>query len=250
MEVRILGIPFANDSVEALVERSLKGGLVVVPSGPGLAVDLRNNPDYRKAVTSADLAIADSGAMVLFWKLFRGKSIERVSGLRFLKHLLQVESLKQPGATFWVHPTEGQMKVNNFWLKEQGFFLKDSCNYIAPMYPRKDIQDDKLWESLRAENPKAIILCIGGGVQERLGWWIREQYRMASRRCPAVICTGAAIGFLSGNQINVPDWADRLYLTWLVRCVSNPKTYIPRYWSALPIAWRIIRYGKKLPMPR
>ncbi|MEX0323068.1 MAG: WecB/TagA/CpsF family glycosyltransferase [Puniceicoccaceae bacterium] len=247
MEVKILGIPFVSDSVEALVDRSLKGGLVVVPSGPGLAVDLRNNPDYRTAVTTADLALTDSGAMVLLWKLFRGKSIKRVSGLRFLKHLLVKKALTEAGATFWVHPNQDQQKLNYNWLKEQGFNIPDKSNYVAPMYPQRDIEDHALWEALKTEKPKAIVLCIGGGVQERLGWWLREQYRAAGRSCPAIICTGAAIGFLSGNQVNVPNWADKLFLTWLVRCVSDPKTFVPRYWSALPLVWMILKYGECCP---
>lgn len=247
MSQQILGITFSDGPVESLISKALKGGLVVVPSGPGLVVDLLKNPDYRMAVKTADLALPDSGAMVLFWKLFRGKSIERVSGLRFLKHLLMENALKESGATFWVHPTQGQKTVNENWLRKQGFNIPDKSNYVAPMYPQRDIEDHSLWEFLKYENPKAIVLCIGGGVQERLGWWLREQYRKEDRSCPPIISTGAAIGFLSGNQVNVPNWADKFFLTWLVRCISNPKIYIPRYWSALPLAWLILRYGKKCP---
>lgn len=249
MSQQILGITFSDGPIESLISKALKGGLVVVPSGPGLAVDLRNNPDYRTAVTTADLALTDSGAMVLFWKLFRGKSIERVSGLRFFKHLLKEKSLQEVGATFWVHPTEEQKKVNVDWLRVQGFNIPDKSNYVAPIYAKRGIEDYALWEALKTQDPIAIVLCIGGGVQERLGCWLREQYRKEDRSCPAIICTGAAIGFLSGNQVNVPDWADRFFLTWLVRCLSAPKIYVPRYLSALPLAWLILRHGEKCPLP-
>ena len=37
---------------------------------------------------SADLAIADSGLMVLTWRLLRREKIQRISGLKYLKQLL------------------------------------------------------------------------------------------------------------------------------------------------------------------
>jgi exopolysaccharide biosynthesis WecB/TagA/CpsF family protein len=244
---QILGVQFASASAEELVEQALKGGLVVVPSGPGLAVDLLKSHDYRTAVTEADIAVADSGAMVLFMKLFHRKRVQRVSGLQFLQVLLSQEALKAAGSAFWVHPTEAQMETNIYCLEDNGFRSGKSDNYVAPFYPSADIEDFTLLEQLKEREPKAIILCVGGGVQERLGYWIREQYKQAELPCPAIICTGAAIGFLSGNQVHIPKWADRCYLGWFFRCISDPKTFIPRYWSAVPLAYYIIRYGEKLP---
>jgi len=247
MKQRILGIEFSDLPLEELVDQALKGGLTVVPSGPGLAVDLRHNEEYQKALATADTVIADSGAMALFWRLFRGRRIRRISGLRFLSSLLQQSALHDPGATFWVHPSECQQLKNRKWLLDQGLPLADEDNYVAPMYPEYRLSDKKLWDQLSQRNPKAIILCIGGGVQERLGWWIREQYRVNKRNCPAIICTGAAIGFLSGNQVHIPAWADRMYLGWLIRCLSEPRRYLPRYWSAVPLAYRIFRYKAEHP---
>ena len=243
----ILGIRFADSPAQELMDQALKGGLVVVPSGPGLAIDLLKSHDYRSAVTEADIAVADSGAMVLFMMLFYCKRVQRVSGLQFLQVLLSQEALKAAGSTFWVHPTEAQMETNSYWLEDNGFRSGKSDNYVAPFYPSADMEDFTLLEQLKEREPKAIILCIGGGVQERLGYWIREQYRLLGRPCPAIICTGAAIGFLSGNQINIPVWADRLYLGWFFRCLYQPTKFIPRYWNALPLAYLIARYGEKLP---
>jgi UDP-N-acetyl-D-mannosaminuronic acid transferase (WecB/TagA/CpsF family) len=248
MNKQILGIPFLDTDVATLVEKSLdQGGLVVVPSGPGLSSDLMMNDCYRTAVTNADIAITDSGAMVLFWKLFHGHTIGRVSGLRFLKELLKTDALKPAGQLFWVHPTTDQRDANEVWLKTQGFELDESDSYIAPLYPKTKLSDAKLFGQLEKRHPKAIILCIGGGVQERLGYWLKEQYQKAGLRCPAIICTGAAIGFLSGHQANIPSWADRLYLGWALRCFHDPKSFMPRYWRALPLAYLIARHGKKLP---
>lgn len=243
----ILGIPFAVTPFAEQLQRALRGGLTVVPSGPGLAVDLRKSADYRRAVTEADLALTDSGAMILFWRLFRKERLARVSGLTFLEAVLQREELRPAGTTFWVHPSAEERRVNEDWLRRKGLELHGEDGYVAPYYPKQDLSDEALWQQLQQRRPKVVVLCIGGGVQERLGWWLREQYRAAGIPCPAILCTGAAIGFLSGNQVNIPDWADRFYLGWFFRCLYEPQKFIPRYWTALPLIWLILRYGAELP---
>jgi len=67
---------------------------------------------------------------------------------------------------------------------------------------------------------------------------------------PAVVCTGAAIAFLSGKQAHIPIWADRTGLGWLWRCFYDPKKFIPRYLSALSLFMVILRFGPEQPLPR
>ena len=58
---------------------------------------------------------------------------------------------------------------------------------------------------------------------------------------------GAAIAFLSGDQVHIPVWADKFYLGWLFRSLAEPKRYIPRYWDARKLLSLMIRYGSSLP---
>lgn len=245
----ILGVPFAGGTAEQLVDRALIGGLTVVPSGPGLAGDLVRNPDYRAALLGADLVIPDSGAMCLFWRLFNRGQIKRVSGLAFLKEFLARCEDLEPSQMFLVHPTEHQRNRNLTYLMAKGKYVMSCSNYVAPIYPSRNLVDPALFARLRLLLPKVVILGIGGGVQERLGHWLKKEYERIGLPCPAIICTGAAMGFLSGNQARIPDWADRFYLGWLIRCLKNPTTFIPRYIKALPLAWLILKYGKRLPVP-
>ena len=60
----LLGIRFFVGSADEAVQIGLQGGLVVVPAAPAL-VELQTNEYYREAVFGADLAITDSGLMVL-----------------------------------------------------------------------------------------------------------------------------------------------------------------------------------------
>ena len=68
---QILGIQFFNGDVEEAVGPMLqRGGLLVAPSGTCFT-RLRADKIYRRAVLAADVTIADSGLMVILWRLLR-----------------------------------------------------------------------------------------------------------------------------------------------------------------------------------
>jgi len=239
----ILGVSFFVGTIEAATEKALAGGLVVAPSGPGLAVDLVHSPAYREALTTADLAITDSGWMVLLWRLFTGETLPRHSGLKLIRAVLAREELKRPGAVFWVMPSLAEDERNRAWLREQGFAVTAADVYIAPHYAPGSIQDEVLLRRIEARGPRIVMLAIGGGVQERLGLGLRS--RLAAR--PGILCLGAAIAFLTGGQVAIPVWADRFYLGWLFRLASNPRKFWRRYWDALRLAPLLWRWRERLP---
>jgi UDP-N-acetyl-D-mannosaminuronic acid transferase (WecB/TagA/CpsF family) len=76
---QILGIKFFSGTATEAVQAGLRGGLVVVPSAPVL-VGIEKDPALRAGVLGADLAITDSGLMVLMWWLLKREKLERVSG--------------------------------------------------------------------------------------------------------------------------------------------------------------------------
>ena len=67
---------------------------------------------------------------------------------------------------------------------------------------------------------------------------------------PAIHCIGAALGFITGDQISIPDWADRSYLGWFFRLLAQPRVFIPRLSRAFQLPWLILKYGEKLPPMR
>lgn len=250
--MEILGIQFYNGSAQEAVRRTRDGGLVLAPSGPGLACDLIRNPAYQAAVQGADLVLADSGAMVMAWNImhafFPARQQTRLSGLKYLRALIVDEHFRAPEATLWLMPSESDLLENLEWLRDHGFphLRREDC-FIAPIY-RKDedggISDVTLARIIEERQPRYVILNIGGGVQEQLGWWLRCHLPADI----AIICTGAALAFLSGRQADIPVWADRLNLGWLLRCLSAPGRFIPRYWEAKGMFWTMIRYRSRLPV--
>ncbi|MCX6936554.1 MAG: WecB/TagA/CpsF family glycosyltransferase [Verrucomicrobia bacterium] len=241
---KILGIQFFTGTLESAVEHSLKGGLVVAPSGPGLAADLLKSVAYRRALTTADLVITDSGWMILLWRYFTGEYIPRHSGLKLMRALLDRPELKRYGTVFWVMPSIAEKEKNLHYLRSIGFPITNEDAYLAPHYsPMGELRDDTLIKILQDRKPSVIMLAIGGGVQERLGLTLRESLTYQ----PAIFCLGAAIAFLSGGQTNIPPWADKFYLGWLFRLISDPKKYWIRYWDAFGLFTLINRYRDQIP---
>jgi UDP-N-acetyl-D-mannosaminuronic acid transferase (WecB/TagA/CpsF family) len=238
----ILGVRFFVGSAEEAVQIGLQGGLVVVPAAPAL-VELQFNESYRQAVFNADLAITDSGLMVLVWRLLTGQRLARVSGLKYLRRLFEINALQPRAAVLWIMPNIAARDQNLAWLHSQGYeFTAEDC-YLAPHYPAGPIQDLTLLALVRRRQPKHIVVCLGGGTQERLGLMLK----LGCDFKPSIHCIGAAIGFLSGSQVRIPSWADRWFLGWLFRCLSEPCKFIPRYWSACRLLPLMIRYREKAP---
>jgi len=233
---RILGIPFHVGGIQQAVDLALQGGLIVIPSGPVLA-DMPKDPAQRKALEECDFALTDSAFLVLLWLVFRRQALPRISGLRFLRLLLERPEFRRPAASFWIMPTSDGARANCAWLGARGVPVQTEACYVAPIYRGGPLEDPALLAMVEAKRPQFVIINLGGGVQERLGYFLRTHltYR------PTIVCSGAAIAFMSGQQANIPPWADRLYLGWLLRSFDNPRKFIPRYWNALKLVPLVLK---------
>ena len=238
---QILGVTFFNGSASEAVARLQSGGLLVVPAAPALK-NLPWDSEYREALLNADLVITDSGLMVLAWNFLQRDSIQRLSGLEYLRELLKHPSFCCAGATFWIMASRASATTNIAWLRSQGLELEEDDCYVAPVYSRP-IADRALVDRLRVSRPKHVVVTIGGGTQERLGLYLKRQLDYPV----ALHCIGAAIAFLSGDQVHIPPWADQLYLGWLFRCLADPKRFGPRYWDARRLVSLLVRYRERLP---
>jgi N-acetylglucosaminyldiphosphoundecaprenol N-acetyl-beta-D-mannosaminyltransferase len=242
MSQQILGLHFFDGAVGEAVDRALdRPGLVVAPSGTCFT-RLREDARYRRAVSEADLVLPDSGFMVLLWRLLRGRRITRISGLAYWKEMLARPELRHRLATFWILPNEEAREKTGTWLAAHEFVAEPDDFYVAPIYG--PLGEDKiLLSQIESRRPRHVVIALSGGVQEKLGFFLRE----TSGYRPAIHCIGGALGFVTGYQRAIPDWADRLYLGWLLRLLSNPRRFLPRALNALALPYLIIRHGEEMP---
>ena len=242
---QVLGIKFFNGDADEAVQSMIRhGGFLIAPSGTCFA-RLREDEQYRRAVLAADLVIADSGLMVVLWRVFQRESLQRISGLKYLKHLLGKLKTEERRDVFWVLPDEGA-RLRLFEWSRRGPFpvANDSC-HIAPRYGFEP-NDQNLLALIEGRHAAHVIIAIGSAAQEKLGYYLRENlsYR------PAIHCIGAALGFITGHQRTIPEWMDRFYLGWLRRLIAQPCIFIPRLSRGLELPWLIWKFGERLPPMR
>ena len=110
---------------------------------------------------------------------------------------------------FLIDPNNSESQINRNYLNTLGIPLEQEYQYIAPVYDRDEISDIKLFDILEnlVHRPEFILINLGGGVQERLGSYLKNNLSYN----PGIICTGAAIAFLTGSQAKIPKWVDEFY---------------------------------------
>jgi UDP-N-acetyl-D-mannosaminuronic acid transferase (WecB/TagA/CpsF family) len=241
--LKILGINFFRGKSTEVVQRLKSGGLLVVPAAPAL-ITIKTDRDYYQSLIEADVVIPDSGYMVLMWNIFNRQKLQRISGLKFLKDFFADREVKQEPNILLVDPRETEAKANLSYLESMNFKVSEDASYIAPVYNKSNVNDEVLLDLIEKRKPRYIIINLGGGVQEKLGAYLKRNLSYK----PAIICTGAAIAFLTGKQASIPNWADKLFLGWLFRCIEKPSLYLPRYFKAFKLATFMLQHRENAPV--
>lgn len=237
-DTRFLGIPFwAGNCAMLLEEADRCGGLLTVPSAPSLA-EMGRDPNLRQAYEESDWAVMDGGYVALVLRVVFRRHWPRISGLQVLERLLGANGHArvipfENRRVLWVMPSREEEDRVRKMLAGLGLLEAHQHFYQAPIYRKQeDFEDGDLLEQVTECSPDWVVLGIGGGKQEKLGFQLREALQLESRQIPVILCTGGAISFLSGGQARIPSWADRMYLGWLLRIIDDPKTFAKRYWNA------------------
>lgn len=230
----IFHIEFINGNYSEAFLRLQDGNFMVAPSGPGLSI-IDKDIKYWDALKGADFAIPDSGFMVILARIFYEYRIKKLSGPKFFRQFTNEKILHEKGMLFSVDPNDYESKKNRKYLNEKRIPITSEYQYVAPIYDKNNISDSKLLEILEAleVKPMFLLLNLGGGVQERLGYYIKNNlsYKLG------IICTGAAIAFETGSQAKLPKWVDELYLGWLVRIIQAPKQFSMRFLKAFRLVY-------------
>jgi N-acetylglucosaminyldiphosphoundecaprenol N-acetyl-beta-D-mannosaminyltransferase len=237
---RVLGLSFFNGTCSEAVEHFLRvGGLLVAPVSPAL-VKLKYDVEYRRALQTANVTLADSVLLSLLWRIASGRRLRKNSGLSYLKALLGNGRFREETA-FWLVSSDAAKENAVRWLREHGFADRDNVCVVID----SDAQSERYELLTRIENqrPVHVMIALRSGGQEKLGMYLREY--LVNR--PAIHCIGAALGFLTGDEAPIPDWAERYGLGWLARLVSQPRMFFPRLGSAGALAGMVFRYRTEMP---
>ena len=213
-------IKFHNYEFSKLFSIINEGGYLVAPAASALT-KIKKDSKYHESLIKSDVAILDSGFFCILLRVFKRKKVNKFSGYLFLKNFLNLKFNKET-KFLCIDPNLEESKANSSYLNAKN--LTNHKSYIAPKYNNEEIIDNNLLEVIKNFRPKYVIINLGGGTQERLALYLKKNcnYKIS------IICTGAAISFLTKKQAPINDWIDKLYLGWLIRTLYNPKKFLLR----------------------
>ena len=230
--INFKGIKFYNYNFAKIFTVIDEGGYLVAPAASALT-SISDNKIYHESLIQSDVAILDSGFFCVLLRIFKGKKVTKYSGYLFLKNFLSLNFSKEI-KFLSIDPTQEDSKANILYLKSKN--ITNLKNYVAPQYDSEDIIDNNLLEEINRLQPRYIIVNLSGGIQESLALYIKKNIKHKT----SILCTGAAIAFLTKRQAPINDLIDKLYLGWLARIFFNPKKALLRTIKSLDLVKQVI----------
>ena len=226
-------IKFNNKNLKNFDKYIQKKGLFVFPAGPALA-SIEQSKKYYDSIKKADFVFFDSGFFVLLLKVFKNINVNKFSGFKFLNLFFDYLKKNKNKKVFCIDPNIKFSNSNKLFLKNLG--LHNIHNYLAPKYDIKNLSDKNLLKKLKKIKPDFILTNIGGGKQEILGLYLKENLKIKT----TILCTGGAISFFTKDQAPINTFIDEVYLGWFVRLMFNPIVFFCRLTYGLKLIPMVI----------
>ena len=218
-------IKFYSGNYDQIKKEFDKGGVLVAPAASALA-NIDTDIQYYSSLKNSKIAILDSGFFCILLRIFRFQKVKKLSGFLFLKTFL--DNFKNQQKILFIDPSRKSNILNIKFLKSKKII--NFKTYIAPNYNKKFF-DLKLLNLINNYKPKYIVINIGGGSQEPLAIYINKNIKYNV----SIMCTGAALAFMTGEQAPINKFIDKIYLGWLTRIIWNPKLYLGRILKSFKI---------------
>jgi N-acetylglucosaminyldiphosphoundecaprenol N-acetyl-beta-D-mannosaminyltransferase len=213
--------------------KSVKPSILVTPNA-GHLTNIFDNPELSEIYSTAELSLIDGWPIAVAAKNASKLKITRVTGSDLLPEL-------------FTHLTKdirvGIIGGNNELLIRQSLesrFPELNIQVIDTSQWTNSVYDIRRLRELVQYNALSIVLlCLGHPKQELLAKELKN-YDWAGSRPDWIMCVGATIDFLTGEQKRSPKFFQKIGLEWFFRLVTNPKKFSQRYLNAVIPSLKLI----------
>ena len=207
--------------------------ILVTPTA-GHLKSIATNKDIAEIYINADLSLIDGWPIAVAAKNASGKKANRVTGSDLLPRLFS-ELTKD--IRVGIIGGENELRIRQ--VLESKFpniniQIIDTSQWSTSVY---DVR--RLRELVQHNALSIVLLCLGHPKQELLAKELKN-YDWAGARPDWIMCVGASIDFLTGEQKRAPKAFQVLGLEWIFRLLTNPRKFFNRYSSAVIPATRLI----------
>ena len=219
--------------IKSRLLKSAEPNILLTPNA-GHLTNIFGNPELSEIYSTAELSLIDGWPIAIAAKNASKLKITRVTGSDLLPELFS-QLTKEVRV--------GIVGGNNESLIRQSLELRfpdlniqiiDTSQWTNSIY---DIR--RLRELVQYNALSIVLLCLGHPKQELLAKELRN-YDWAGSRPDWIMCVGATIDFLTGEQKRAPKAFQKMGLEWFFRLITNPKKFTQRYLDAVIPSLKLI----------
>lgn len=206
--------------------KSVTPNLLVTPNA-GHLKNIENNPSLREMYLNADLCLIDGWPIAVAASIASRKRINRITGSDILPKLFK-EMTKDVRIGIIGGSNQKTIKSRlETDFPNLNIQIVDTSEWSDSIY---DIR--RLRELIQHNALSVVLLCLGHPKQELIAQQLKI-YDWVGSRPDWIMCIGASIEFLTGEQKRSPKIFSKIGLEWIYRLMMNPKKFFTRYLSAI-----------------
>jgi len=207
---------------------------ILVTPNAGHLLNIQKNSELKDIYSKAELSLIDGWPIAIAAKIAAKKKISRVTGSDLLPILLK-ELPKDIRVGIVGGRDQKKLKT-----KIESLFPNLNLQVIDTSIWTDSIYDIRRLRELVQHNALSIVLlCLGHPKQELLAHELKN-YDWVGARPDWLMCVGASIDFLIGEQKRSPKIFSKIGFEWFYRFLTNPNKFFKRYFQAIMPSIKLI----------
>ena len=213
--------------------KSVAPHILVTPNA-GHLKSIDTELEISEIYSSADLSLIDGWPIAVAAKNASKKKVQRVTGSDLLPKLF-AELNKD--IRIGIIGGSSEIKIREVL---EAKYPNINIQIIDTSQWSNSIYDVRRLRELVQHNALSIVLlCLGHPKQELLAKELKN-YDWAGSRPDWIMCVGATVDFLIGEQKRAPRVFQVIGLEWFFRLITNPKKFSSRYLGAVIPSMKLI----------
>lgn len=220
----LFGIKITTSSKDEILEyiayklKNNSGRLVIVTPNPEIIMYARKNPEFKKIINEADIALPDGVGITLAAKFLKLGAIKRIPGVEFMEDLVALTEELNNDPKQIAKESKSTYSIGLFGGLPGVAELTSLC--LQKKYSGTVISmATDIWDShkLPKEKMSVLFVALGHPKQEK---WISEN--LLDLPAHVVMGVGGSFDFLSGRVRRAPKILQKVGLEWLFRLINQP----------------------------
>jgi N-acetylglucosaminyldiphosphoundecaprenol N-acetyl-beta-D-mannosaminyltransferase len=219
--------------IKSRLLKSAEPNILVTPNA-GHLTNIFGNPELSAIYSTSELSLIDGWPIAVAAKNASKIKVTRVTGSDLLPELFS-QLTKDVRVGIIGGSNESLIRQSlETRFPDLNIQVIDTSQWTNSVY---DIR--RLRELVQYNALSIVLLCLGHPKQELLAKELKD-YDWAGSRPDWIMCVGATIDFLTGEQKRAPKAFQKIGLEWFFRLIANPKKFMQRYLNAVIPSLKLI----------